>query len=250
MKEDKKFWKIEAKLGTKKADLYIYHEINSYHFEGVTDSADSIHKELSELGDIDVLNIYIDSPGGMVTTGMAIYEQLKRKSQECKIVAHIDGLAASISSVIPLAADEVIMARNAFYMIHKASIGIYANADELEKKIELLKKMDNKIKNIYLDKANGKLDESTLDSWLNSGDTWLTAEEALKYGLVDSISDEIKATAKYDNEVLGHYKNVPKAFFNAKNQENNYKTEEKPVMDEATKAMIARINAKKQDWNL
>ena len=103
------------------------------------------------------------------------------------------------------------------------------------------------LKQTYLNRTGGKLDEETLNTWLSNGDKWLTAQECLDYGLCDEITDSVELTAKYDNEALGIYKNVPKAFLSTK---NNEKPNENPVMDEETKALIERVNNKSKLWNL
>ena len=106
------------------------------------------------------------------------------------------------------------------------------------------------MKQVYLDRSNGKLDEETLNTWLSNGDTWLSAQECFDYGLCDEITDEIQLVAKYDTKVLEQYKNVPKAFFNAKNKTKMPKSDEKPYMDEETRALIERVNNKTKMWNL
>lgn len=68
------------------------------------------------------------------------------------------------------------------------------------------------MKQTYINRSNGKLDDSTLDFLFSNGDTWLTAQECLEYGLCDEVTEEIKISAKYDSKALGNYKNIPKAF--------------------------------------
>ncbi len=250
-----KFWEFKAKANSKdEADLYLYMQIASWGGGYSAHSAKSFKSELDALGNIKVLNVYMNCPGGDVFEGNSIFNMLQRKAKSINVNMFVDGMAASIGSIILMAGSHISMASNSMLMLHKASSYVYGNSDELKECIKLLDKIDENIKQVYLSRANGKLDKETLDQWLDSGDTWLTAQEAYDYGLCDEITGAKQLSAKYDPNILNNYKNVPedlkKSFFNAENQENNYKTEEKPVMDEATKAMIARINAKKQDWNL
>lgn len=244
---NKKYWEFKAQANSSEADLYLYIEIASWGGGYCAHSAQSFKSELDALGDITTLNIYVNSPGGDVFEGEAIYNMLVRKSKSCQVNVFIDGMAASITSIIVMAATHISMPSNSMMMIHRASSCIYGNADELQKCITLLEKIDSNMKQTYLNRSNGKLNEEILDTWLSSGDTWLTAQECFDYGLCDEITDSIELTAKYDNGVLGHYKNVPKAFFDAKNEENKPKNIE---MDEETKALIERIKNKSKSWNL
>ncbi len=243
----KKYWEFKAQVNSNEADLYLYIEIASWGGGYCAHSAQSFKSELDALGDISTLNIYINSPGGDVFEGEAIYNMLTRKAKSCQINVFVDGMAASIASIIAMAGTHISMPSNSMMMIHRASSYVYGNADELQKCITLLQKIDSNMKQTYLNRSNGNLDEETLDAWLSSGDTWLTAQECLDYGLCDEISDAVELTAKYDNEVLGYYKNVPKAFFSIKNKENK---PQNPVMDEETKALIERVKNKSKLWDV
>ncbi len=243
----KKYWEFKAKANsTTEADLYLYIEIASWGGGYCAHSAQSFKDELDSMGDIDTLNIYVNCPGGDVFEGYAIFNMLERMGKACQINVVVDGMAASIASIIAMSGTYIAMPSNAMMMIHRASSYVYGNGDQLTKCINLLGKIDSNMKQTYIKRSNGKLDEETLDTWFASGDKWLTAQECLQYGLCDEITDEIQISAKYDNEVLGNYTNVPKAFFNAKNEE---KPLESPVMDEETKALIERINNKTNLWN-
>lgn len=243
----KKYWEFKAKTNSTEADLYLYIEIASWGGGYYAHSAQSFKSELDALGEISTLNIYMNSPGGDVFEGEAIYNMLVRKAKTCQINVFVDGMAASIASIIAMAGTHISMPCNSMMMIHRASSYVYGNSDELQKCITLLEKIDSNMKQTYINRSGGKLDEETLDTWLSSGDTWLTAQECLDYGLCDEITDAVELSAKYDNSVLGHYKNVPKAFFNAKNQE---KPLENPEMDAETKALIERVKNKSKLWDI
>lgn len=250
MKKGEKFWEFKAKDNTKdEADLYLYLEIASWGAGYSAHSAKSFKSELDALGPIKVLNVYMNCPGGDVFEGNSIFNMLQRKAKSIAVNMFVDGMAASIGSVILMAGSHITMASNSLLMVHKASACVYGNSDELKECITLLDKIDTNIKQAYLDRSNGKLDAETLDGWLNSGDTWLTAQEAFDYGLCDEIAGAKQLTAKYDAKILNNYKNVPKdlkeSFFIAKNNENS-----QPVMDEETKTLIDRIKSKTQEWNL
>ncbi|MBZ9633183.1 head maturation protease, ClpP-related [Clostridium sp. FP1] len=246
MEKGKKYWEFNAKA-TNEADLFLYIEIASWGGGYCAHSAQSFKAELDALGGIETLNIYINSPGGDVFEGNAIYNMLKRKARNCQVNVFVDALAASISSVIAMSGKYVGMPGNAMMMIHKSSLGCYGNADDLEKGIELLRKVDISMKQAYLDKSNGKLDEVILDAMLNSGDTWLTAQECFDYGLCDEILEEKQISAKYDDKVLKNYKNVPKAFSFDNKPITGLNLEDKSaenIKDDEIEVLIKRINNK------
>lgn len=239
-----KYWEFKAKDNSNEADLYLYLEIASWGGGWSAHSAKSFKSELDDLGEINILNIYINSPGGDVFEGNAIYNILKRKATKCQLNIYIDGLAASIASVIAMSG-KVMMPKNTMLMIHNAWTYAIGNSNELRKLADDMDKINKSIKEAYLNKAGLKLDEETITNLMDN-ETWLTAQEAYDYGLCDEVLEEKNIAAKYDDEVLRNFKNVPKAFFVAENEEN----QQQNVMDQETKALIERINNKSKIWNL
>lgn len=233
--DSKKYWEFKL-LSNKEANLYLYVEIADWGAGCAAHSAQSFKQELDDLGEIDILNMYINSPGGDVFEGLAIFNMLKRK-QYYK-VAYIDGLAASIASVIAMAADKIIMPSNTMMMIHNAWGGCIGYADDLRKYADSLDKMCLSAKQIYLDKARTKLDDETITNIMNA-ESWLTAQECYDYGLCDEIIGAKQVAAKWDSSFFNakNYKNVPKNFLNISKEVN-------PIMDETTKLFIQRIKNK------
>ncbi len=229
-----KYWEFKAKQDNS-ADLYLYIEIADWGGGYSAHSAQSFKRELDALGEIDTLNVYINSPGGDVFEGNTIYNMLKRKKYTVNV--YIDGLAASIASIIAMAGNKIIMPSNAMMMVHNPWTYSIGNASDLRKTADDLDKITLSLREVYIDRSNGKLDEETITSLLDN-ETWLTAQECYDYGLCDEIVASTQIAAKYESEALKNYKNVPKAFFNVQKQ----KTENLPVMDEATRLMIERIN--------
>lgn len=108
---------MKASADGKSADIFIYGEITKYAWtEEGEHSATTFKQELDELGDVDIINLYVNSPGGSVFEGITIHNMLKR--HKAKVTAHVDALAASIASVIIMAADEIRMPSNSMLMIH------------------------------------------------------------------------------------------------------------------------------------
>ena len=196
-----KYWNLAVKEDNADvADLYLYNVIDDFAYEGYADSAESILKDINSLGNIKTLNVFINSPGGSVFEGISIKNMLERqKLKGCFINVVIDGLAASIASVIAMAGDKITMPENALMMIHRASCGCIGNSDDFAKQIEVLNKIDLVLTNTYVTRSNGLLTEEDVTNMFNSGDTWLTAQEAKDFGLCDEITEKLEAVAKYED---------------------------------------------------
>lgn len=204
----KKYWEFKNKTSTE-ADLYLYIEIANWGGGYAAHSAQSFKQELDNLGNVDTLNIYINSPGGDVFEGNTIMNMLKRK--KCTKNVYIDGLAASIASVIAMAGDKIIMPSNSMMMIHNAWTYAAGNSHELRKLADDLDKVNTSIRQTYLDKAGDKLDEEILTTLMDN-ETWLTAQECYDYGLCDQLGENKNVAAKYDLNTLGNYKNTPVSY--------------------------------------
>lgn len=209
MPKNQKYWEFKNKSDDE-ADLYLYIEIASWGGGGYAHSAQSFKRELDALGDIKVLNVYINSPGGDVFEGNAIYNMLSRKAKNCQLNVYIDGLAASIASVIAMAG-KVFMPSNAMMMVHNAWSYTWGNAKELRDTANALDKIDISIKQTYLNKAGDNLDEETITDLMDK-ETWLTAQECFDYGLCDEIIGAKQVAAKFDNSIFKNYRNVPEVY--------------------------------------
>ncbi len=241
--KNKKYWEFKAK-SKDEADLYLYIEIASWGGGYAAHSAQSFKKEMDALGEIKTLNVYINSPGGDVFEGNAIYNMLKRKAQKCDLNVYIDGLAASIASVIAMSGTKVIMPNNTMMMVHNAWGYIGGNAGQLREWAEALDKVSLTIKQAYLNKAGDKLDEETITQ-LMDGETWLTAQECLDYGLCDEIVGAKQIAAKFDKSLLKNYKNVPDVFSEKKSEEKHIETPESTIR-QIVKEELAALNAIKE----
>ena len=189
----KEWYKIKNK-SSEVADVYLFNDIGTF---GIT--AQNFIDEIKEYEDTE-LNIHINSLGGEVFEGMAIYSIIQRR--KAKTTVYIEGIAASIASVIALAADEVIMSENSLLMIHNAWGGTQGEAKDMRKQAEILEKITNEIAEVYVKKT--KIPYNEIVEMMDE-ETWLTAQEAVALGFVDSISEPIKVAAKYD---VSKYKNI------------------------------------------
>lgn len=189
-------YKANAKRGSFKAEggtIYLYDvivssEVEAEWFGGVTPM--QIAEQLKGMsGDIA---LRINSPGGDVFAAVAMSQMLREYSG--KVVAHVDGYAASAASIVACAADECVMAPGSMMMIHKAwTIGL-GNADDMRSTADLLDKIDGQIAQGYADKS-GKDVAGFIDAM--AAETWFTDQEAVDAGLADRVADgEKKSKAK------------------------------------------------------
>lgn len=187
-----KFWivKQQAKSpGT--VELYIYGAIegdgvNMWTGEKIESktSADHIRKEIEAFGDVRTVELHINSLGGSVFEANAIVNYLRRLKADT--IAYVDAFACSAASAIACACDMVVMPRNSVMMIHNPWTVAIGNAKELRKAADDLDMLSEAFATVYLDKADGKLDEKQLTKMLDA-ETYLTAEQAYEYGLCDEI---------------------------------------------------------------
>lgn len=205
--KNKKFWGMKMSAnGNSEADIFIYGDIERFEFDYSTITASTFKEDLDALGDVKTINLYINSLGGSVFEGLAIYNQLKR--HKAYIRGYVDAVAASIASVILMAADEIHMPSNSNLMVHNPWLGVVGNAEALRKKADELDRIGQSAIQTYLDKAGDKLEETKLKELLDA-ESWLSAAEAQSYGLCDVILEANNMVASASKEMLARYKNVP-----------------------------------------
>jgi ATP-dependent Clp protease protease subunit len=212
IKTKKKFWNFKA-AANHAGELYLYGNISDSSWWGDEVTPLQFKADLDALGEIAQLSIYINSPGGDVFAGQAIHSMLKRHSAEKTV--YVDGLAASIASVIAMAGDKIIMPSNAMMMLHNPWTMAYGNANDFRKMADDLDQIGKSILAVYREKSgmeNEKIQE------LMDNETWLTAEDAMGYGLADKIDKEKQVAASLRNGTLlfnglsmdaGQFKRLP-----------------------------------------
>ena len=190
----KAMWQIKQAAQADTLDLYIYGDVEGDYIDWWTwnlveseTSANKFRTELSAHPDVKQINIYINSYGGSVFEGTAIYNQLKRHPAHKTV--YVDGFACSIASVIAMAGDEVVMPRNALMMIHNMWMCISGNSAELRKAADDLDTINAAGRQAYLMKSGGKLDEARLVELMDA-ESWLTAEQCMEMGLADRYADQ------------------------------------------------------------
>ncbi len=197
------WYAIAQQKESDEAEIRIYDVIGSW---GISASA-----FVADLASITAktINVRLNTPGGEVFDGTAIYNALKAHSS--RVVMHIDGVAASAGSFIAMSGDEIRMADNAYLMIHNARGGVMGEADEMRAYADVLEKINGNIADMYAKKA-GK--DRGYWATLMDAETWFTAEEAKAEGLVDSVVAADKkmkgAKAEFDFKVYNQAK-IPDA---------------------------------------
>lgn len=179
-----------------KAEIMLYDEIGSYGSRGI----DIIRMSKQFAG--QNMAVRINSPGGGVIEGIAIYNALER--HKGGVTIHIDGLAASMASVIAMAGEKTYMAENAMMMIHNPWTMAAGDSEELRKNADLLDKMKNILVNSYAKKTG--MDIADIEDLMDA-ETWMDAEEAYALGFVDEITKPMAAAASLTkNELVERYR--------------------------------------------
>lgn len=195
------WYSIKAKANDT-AEISIYDEIGYW---GIT--AKSFSKDLKALGNnLKQINLHIHSPGGDVFDGIAIYNLLK--NHPANVTVYIDGLAASMASVIAMAGNEVIMPENAMMMIHKPWGIQGGDAEDMRKYADLLDKVENTLIPAYASKT-GKTPEELAE--MLSAETWLNGKECVEQGFADKLAEPLVAMASIKSRKLEDFENMPKA---------------------------------------
>ncbi|MCC3716510.1 Clp protease ClpP, partial [Staphylococcus haemolyticus] len=218
----KKYFQINKKTD-KKGEIFIYGDIVSEEWFANEVTAPGFKKQLDELGNVSEIDVHINSSGGNVFEGHAIYNMLKM--HKAKINIYIDALAASIASVIAMSGDTIFMHKNSFLMIHNSWIMTVGNAKELRDTADLLDKTDEASNQAYLDRALN-ISEEELKELLDA-ETWLTASEALEKGFIDEILEPNEIAASISDERYKLFKSVPSSITKQNNNVTKHLEEQK-----------------------
>lgn len=197
----KKRWYDIRGAADEVAEILIYDEISSWGVD-----AKEFVKDLAGVK-AATIRLRMNSPGGNVFDGIAIYNALK--SHPASVHVQVDGLAASIASIIAMAGDSIHMAKNAFLMIHNAWALAIGDSEEMRKMADVLDKIDTTMVKTYVERTGSNQRDVRR---MMSEETWMTADEAKEHGFADSVGDPVEAAAKLA-EVFDfskfQYKRVP-----------------------------------------
>lgn len=197
------WFRMQAKADSE-ADIFIYDEIGYW---GVT--AKQFVSDLKALGDVNHINLHINSPGGDVFDGIAIFNALKHHG--AAITVHIDGLAASMASVIAMVGNPVIMPENTMMMIHKPWGFAGGDANDMRDYADLLDKVESVLIPAYAEKTGKSHEEiaAMLDD-----ETWLDGGECLALGFADQTLPAVQAMACIHSKRIEEFEKMPKSIRN------------------------------------
>jgi len=218
-------------VAPKKVEILLYDTIGDSVFGGGT-SAASFAEQLSAMGEIGEIDLRINSPGGSVFEGLAIYNALV--ASNATVSVYVDGLAASIATVIAMAGDTISMAENAVWMIHEPRASEQGTSEDMIRMASTLETLTNSAVGIYASRT--KQDQAEIRTAMKA-ETWYSAAEAKAAGFIDAITPNKQITASFDAK---QFSKAPEwvqkqltAMASVKEPEKvteiTQKTEEKPV---------------------
>jgi len=186
--------------GAGKAEICLYDEIDAFFGVG----AKEFNRQLTALGDVKEITLRINSPGGSVWEGMAVLAMLN--AHKAKIITRVEGLAASMASVVAMAGDEIEMPENAFIMIHNPADIAWGDADEIRKTADVLDSVKEAIVNIYA-KRTGR-PEKEISAWMDD-ETWMDGPTCKDRGFCTSVMPAITIAASLKP---AHFSKTPAGF--------------------------------------
>lgn len=205
-------------------DMYLYGDICASSIEKWSEDdrcPSEIVEYLTGISDGQQINIHFNSCGGDYFAGLAIYSLLKDKKS--KKVAYVDGLAASIASVIMFAADEIHMRTGAQIMIHNPlAMGASGNAEELRTIADHLDVCSERVRSIYMENAAKGVDDAKMKDLMDA-ETWMEAADAQTV-FKNMYADDTEKVAACASTVIKRYRNTPEKL----NQEIKSAKLEKP----------------------
>jgi ATP-dependent protease ClpP protease subunit len=198
-------YRVVAKA-EEEAEIFLYEDVGEGFFGGVT--AVQFKDDLKALGTVKNISLRINSNGGEVFEGLAIYRQLAE--HKARVTAHIDGLAASIASIIAMAADEIIIAEAGFLMIHNASGVAMGEAAVMRQMADTLETVSGTMRQVYA--ARTGRDDAELKGWMDA-ETWFSGQDAVDKGFAHKLAPNVKVQAYLSPEVRArhNFKHPPEA---------------------------------------
>ena len=188
------WYRFEAKAGGDETAIYIYDEVSWF---GI--SADRFVRDLQAVTTAKIA-LHLNSPGGDVFDGIAIYNALKQHA--ATVAVTVDGIAASIASVIAMAGDSVAVARGAMFMIHEPFAFTIGDAADHRKGADALDLMGESIAGIYAARAGG---EAAAWRARMAAETWFSDAEAVAVGLADTQLEGSVAQNTFDLSIFRNY---------------------------------------------
>ena len=186
--------------GARRGEIWLYDEVGDAMFGGM--SAKLFAEQLTALGQVDSINLRINSPGGSVFDGLAIYNALKR--HPARIHVDIDGIAASIASVIAMVGETINIAANGMMMIHDPHGVVVGNSADMRQTADVLDQVKRSLVDTYAARTGKDVDDLGA---MMTAETWLSADDAVAMRFADNITEMQRLAAHFD---FSKFRNVPK----------------------------------------
>lgn len=235
---NKKYFQLTQ--NNNEVDIQIYGDITSWEWFDSDVSSYTLSKQIEGL-ECDQINVYINSYGGEVAEGLAIYNQLKRHKAKVKTVC--DGFACSAASVIFMAGDERVMSTASLLMIHNAWTYASGNAKELRKQADDLDTITQASINAYMQEVN--ITEEELRQMLDN-ETWISPQEAIEKGFITSIVNEREA----EQVSQSVKKSLIKMIVNSKKEDDEDESNSKEIEDNENEEEKNKDNEKPKELNM
>ncbi|OWK91022.1 peptidase S14 [Pseudomonas aeruginosa 148] len=183
------------------AEILLYDEIGAW---GIT--AQQFARELKALGDLSLISLRVHSPGGDVFEGTAIYNLLK--NHPARVEGYVDGLAASMATVVLMSCDVIHIPENAMMMVHRPWGIQGGEADDMRRYADLLEKIEGTMVAAYMAKT-GKSEEDI--KALLKAETWMDGREAVEAGFADQLTEPLAAAAQLTSKRMKEFAHMPEA---------------------------------------
>ncbi|EAD1944916.1 TPA_asm: Clp protease ClpP [Listeria monocytogenes] len=235
-------FKKDTESNTAEIDIYGDIVADGYQWYESDITSFDFKKDLDALGDVSKIYVNINSNGGFVYEGQAIYNQLVR--HPAQIHVRIDGMAASIASVIAMAGDIIEMPANAQMMIHEPAGGAFGNKSDLESAIRALDASKQSIIAAY--KTHTTLEVSEIESMM-AEEKWMSGQEAYELGFATLVTNPLQQVALAKSPVTNTFRNVPENLV----REEQTKSKSEPAKQSLDiDALTMAVAAKLQDSNV
>lgn len=220
---------VRNEASSPNAEIYIYNSIGkSLYDEGGT-SADDFRRELEQIPRGRPINVRLNSPGGNVWDGMAIYRQLNNRKED--VTCYVDGTAASITAIIACAGKKTKVHKGSTMMVHASESICGGNKTNMRISMEKLEAHDRAIAGIIADKTGKSQDE--VMAILNQGELWMGGEAAIAFGLADELIKDGEITNEAKSIDLTAYRRVPEWLTDPNNQSASGREQKGNEMDKS-----------------
>ena len=189
----KRFYNI-VKQPNSSLDIDIYGDIGGWYYEN---TIESLSEQIKNMTDVSEINVYINSYGGELSEGLAIYNALKQ--HKATVNTYVMGFACSSASLIFMSGDNRYISKSSMLMIHNAICSCYGNSDDMRAMAETLDKMNGAIRNVYADNINISMDD--LKTLLDK-ETFLNYEECVNYGFATDTFNDEEEKAAFSNSAI------------------------------------------------